>query len=141
MHCINLWHWKHWQCHLCMYQSYPSMNKGVICNSIENILKVLNFWCLKFINYCSNCRKLKCIHYYAFNFRLCMFYYKKISVCKTFTTYNACQYDDIHIQYPFIANTATQLLDWNLLRNLLAILHMCDTVWIEQYSITYFNLI
>ena len=27
--------------------TYPSMDKGIICNSIEHILKVLSFWCPK----------------------------------------------------------------------------------------------
>ena len=46
----------------------------------------------KCINYCTHCRKLKCIHYYSCNFRLFTFCYRSDSICKAFTTYNPCWY-------------------------------------------------
>ena len=45
------------------------------------------------------------------------------------------------LPYSLITNTATQFLGGNLLRNLLGILHTGNTVWFEQCSINYLNLI
>ena len=113
------------------------MNKCIICNSIEYILLLLCFWCLKIHQLLYT---LKCIHYYSCNFRLFMFYYKSNSMYKTFTTCNPCIYVDTPLSYSLITNTATQFLGGNLLRNLLGILHTWDTVWFEQYSIKNFNV-
>ena len=76
----------------------------------------------KCINYCMHCRKLKCIHYYSFNFRLFIFDHKSDSICKTIKAYNACIYVDTPPPYSLITNTATQFLGRNLLRNSLCIL-------------------
>ena len=96
---------------------------------------------LKCINYCMHCRKLKCIHYYSYNFRLFAFYYKSNSICKTFTAYNPCRYVDMPLAYSLMVNTTTQFLGRNLLRNLFGILLMCNIVWFQQYSINYLSLI
>ena len=95
----------------------------------------------KCIHYCTHCRKLKCIHYYSCNIRLFTFYYKRDSICKAFTTYNPCICVDTPLPYSLITNTATQILGGNLLRNLFDIQHTWDTVWFEQYSIYYFNVV
>ena len=95
----------------------------------------------KCINYCTHCRKLKCIHYYSFNFRLFMFYYKSDSICKTITSYNTFIYFDTPLLYCLITNTVTQFLGGNLLRNLLCLLQMHNTMRIEQYSMHYLNVI
>ena len=136
-HWVYLWCWKHWQCHY-LHQSYPSMDKGIINNSIENILELLCFWWPKCINYCAHCRKLKCIHYSSCNVKLFTLYCKSDSIFKTLTTYYPCRYVDMPLSYSLITNTATQSLGRYLLRNLLGILQMCNSVWYEQYSINYF---
>ena len=93
------------------------------------------------INYCAHCKKIEVHHYYSCNLRLFTLYYKCYSIYKTFTTYIPCRYVDTPLSYSMIKNTATQLLSRNLLRNLLGMIHTCNTLWFEQYSISYFNLI
>ena len=44
------------------------------------------------------------------------------------------------LPYSLITNTATQFPNGNLMRNLLGILHTCDTMWFDPYSIKYLIL-
>ena len=91
----------------------------------------------KCINYCTHCRKLKCIHYYSCNFRLFTIHYERDSICKAFTTYNPCIFADTPLLYSLITNIATQLLGGNLLKNSFDIPRKWDTEWFKQCSINY----
>ena len=84
----------------------------------------------KCINYCLHCRKLKCIHFYTFNFRKITFDHKSDSMSKTIPVYCQCGYKCWYTPLPYslIANTATQFLGGNLLGNLLGIVKACDSV-------------
>ena len=42
-------------------------------------------------------------------------------------------YVDTPLPYSLITNTATQFLGRNLMRNLLGVLHMCNTVWFNPF--------
>ena len=96
----------------------------------------------KCINYCSHCRKLKCIHYYSFNFRQNTFYHKSDSICKTIPTYCPCRYKYWYTSSIFLhSNTATKFLGVQLLGNSLYRVYSCKFVYIVQHWIKYLNLV
>ena len=80
--------------------------------SLATVLSTFYFYCTsdarKCIHYCMHCRKLICIHYYSFNFRLFIFDHKSDSICKTIKAYNPCIYADKPLPYSLITNIDTQ---------------------------------
>ena len=117
------------------------MNKCIICNFIEHILQLLCLGFPEMYHLLYALQKIEVHSLFPCTLKLYMFYYKSDSICKTFTTYNPCRYDDTCLPYSLIKNTATQFLVGNLLRHSFDILHTWDTVQFEQYSINNLNVI
>ena len=104
---------------------------------------LITFYCYfasddrKCIHYCTHCRKLNAfiILHVILDF-LCFTTNVTPSV-RPSQIYNPCVYVDAPLPCSLIANTATQLLGGNLLRNSFDIRQTWDTEWFKQYTIKY----
>ena len=117
---------------LCIHSSYPSMDKGIICYSIEHILLLL----------ASETRNASIIvrnveNWNAFIILHVILYFLRFTTNATPSvrlsqTYDPWIFVNTPLPYIFITNTATQFLGGNLLRNSFDILQTRNIEWFEQ---------